>query len=57
MTGLMAMLSTLNVKVREQITARNELGDLYGEYRRIESMIGRKGIYAYMPYVFRFGDR
>ena len=57
MTGLMAMLQSFNIKVREQITARNELGELYGEYRRIESMIGRKGIYAYMPYVFRFGDR
>ena len=57
MSGLMAMLQSFNIKVREQITARNELGELYGEYRRIESMIGRKGIYAYMPYVFRFGDR
>lgn len=57
MTGLMAVLSSLNVKVREQITARNELGDLYDEYRRVESMIGRRGVYAMMPYVFRFGDR
>lgn len=57
MTGLMAVLSSLNVKVREQITARNELGDLYEEYRRVESMIGRRGVYAMMPYVFRFGER
>ena len=57
MTGLMAVLSSLNVKVREQITARNELGELYDEYRRVESMIGRRGVYVMMPYVFRFGDR
>ncbi len=57
MTGLMAMLRSLNVSVREKITARSELGDLYREYSRIESMVGRRGVYAMMPEVFRFGDR
>lgn len=53
-TGLMAMLQTLNVSVRQKMTARSELGRLYAEYKHIEDMLGRKGVYTYCPYIFRF---
>lgn len=52
--GFMAILQSLNVSVREKITARSELGQLYAEYKRMEDMIGRKGVYTYCPYIFRF---
>ena len=53
-TGLMALLNTLNVSVRQQLTSRSELGALYAEYKRLEAMIGKGGIYALCPYIFRF---
>ncbi len=52
--GFMAVLQSLNVSVRQKMTARSELGKLYAEYKRVEDMIGRKGVYTYCPYVFRF---
>ncbi len=51
-TGFMAVLNSLNVKVRQQLTARTELGALYTEYKRIEDMIGKEGVYALSPYIF-----
>ena len=54
LTGFMAVLQSLNVQVRQKITARSELGRLYAEYKRVEDMIGRKGVYVYCPYIFRF---
>lgn len=53
-TGLMALLNTLNVSVRQQLTSRSELGALYAEYKRLEAMIGQEGVYALCPYLFRF---
>ena len=52
--GIMAILQGMNVKVRQAISARSELGELYNEYQQIESMIGKKGVYARCPYIFRF---
>lgn len=53
MTGFMAMLEGLNVKVRQMFTSRSELGELYGEYKRLESLVGKKDIHAVCPYFIR----
>ncbi len=51
--GFMAVLESLNVKVRQQMTARSELGRLYGEYSRMERLFsGGKGVYAFCPYIY-----
>ena len=42
--GFMAILNSLNVKVRQAMTSRSELGALYNEYRRLEQMVGKEGI-------------
>ncbi|MBR3775706.1 MAG: signal peptide peptidase SppA [Alistipes sp.] len=52
--GLMAMLNSLGVKARQAMTSRSELGELYNEYRRLEQMVGKEGIYTVCPYIFRF---
>lgn len=52
--GFMAILNSLNVKVRQAMTSRSELGALYNEYRRLEQMVGKEGIYTMCPYIFRY---
>ena len=52
--GWMAMLNSLGVKARQAMTSRSELGELYNEYRRLEQMVGKEGIYTVCPYIFRF---
>ncbi len=52
--GFMAILNSLNVKVRQAMTSRSELGALYNEYRRLEQMVGKEGIYTLCPYIFRY---
>ncbi len=52
--GFMAMLNSFGVKARQAMTARTELGALYNEYRRIEQMIGKEGIYTLCPFIFRY---
>ena len=54
LTGFMAVLNSLNVSVREQLTARSELGELYNEYKNVKQMIGKEGVYALCPYIFSF---
>ena len=54
LTGFMAVLNSLNVSVREQLTARSELGELYLEYKQVESLLGKKGVYALCPFVINF---
>ena len=54
LTGIMAVLNSLNVSVREQLTARSELGELYNEYKNVKQMIGKEGVYALCPYIFSF---
>ena len=54
MDGLMAIFNSLNIKVRQAMTSRTELGELYNEYRHLEQMVGKEGIYALCPYIFRF---
>ncbi|MBO5687620.1 MAG: signal peptide peptidase SppA [Alistipes sp.] len=54
MDGLMAIFNSLNVKVRQAMTSRTELGELYNEYRHLEQMVGKEGIYTLCPYIFRF---
>ena len=52
LTGIMAVLNTLNVNIREQLTARSELGKLYNEYNKVKQMIGKEGVYALCPYIY-----
>ena len=52
--GFMAILNSLNMKVRQAMTSRSELGVLYNEYRRLEQMVGKEGIYTICPYIFRY---
>ncbi len=52
--GWMAMLNSLGVKARQAMTSRSELGELYNEYRRLEQIVGKEGIYTVCPYIFRF---
>lgn len=51
--GLMAILNSLSVKVRQQMTARTELGALYREYQQLQSVLDKEGVYALCPY-FQF---
>ena len=51
--GIMAILESLNVKVRQQMAARSELGPLYNEYSRLERLFSSgKGVYAFCPYIY-----
>ena len=52
--GWMAILSSLNVKVRQAMTSRSELGALYNEYRRLEQVLSEEGVWAMCPYIFKF---
>lgn len=54
LTGFMAMLQGMNVKVRQAITSRSELGTLYNEYKQVENMLGEKGVYTLCPYIINF---
>ncbi len=48
-TGLMAIFNSLGVRARQKAMARTELGKLYDEYRRMEQLLEKKGIYALSP--------
>lgn len=54
LTGIMAMLQGMNVKVRQALTSRSELGTLYNEYRQVENILGEKGVYTLCPQIIRF---
>jgi protease-4 len=54
LTGFMAMFQGINAKVRQAFIPENELGELYNEYKQMESIIGTKGIYTRCPYIYRF---
>ena len=52
--GWMAILQNMNIKVRQHLTARSELGELYNEYKRVESMLSGNGVYTLCPYIIRY---
>lgn len=52
--GWMAVLNSLNVKVRQQLTSRSELGALYREYKQLENTLEKQGVFALCPYTFHF---
>ena len=54
LTGVMALLQGLNIKVRQAITSRSELGKLYNEYKQVENILGEKGVYTLSPYIYSF---
>lgn len=54
LTGFMAVFESMNVKVRQALTSRSELGELYHEYKQVENFLGDKGIYTLCPYIIDF---
>lgn len=52
-TGLMAMLQSLNVRVREGFAPRGEFGKFYNQYKYVEQMLSNKGVYTYCPSIYR----
>ena len=52
--GFMALFQGMNVKVRQAITSRSELGELYLEYKQVENLLGKKGVYMLCPYIISF---
>lgn len=48
--GFMAILEQLGGTVKASITKDSELVKLYEEYKNVEQIITRKGIYTYCPY-------
>lgn len=54
MTGLMALLQGMNVKISQAILSRSKVGEWYNEYKHVESIIGKQGVYTYCPYIYKF---
>lgn len=52
-TGFAALLQSMNVKTFKNIALRSEFGKLYNEYKHIEDMLGKQGVYTFCPYIFR----
>ena len=50
--GIMAILNSLNLNTLQQLVTRSELGKLYNEYKQVEELIGKEGIYARCPYIY-----
>ena len=50
--GIMAIINSLNINVLQKLTANSELGKIYNEYKQVEEMIGKEGIYARCPYIY-----
>ena len=54
LTGIMAVLNSLNVNVREKLALPAELRPYYDEYRKVKQMVGKEGVYTLSPYIFSF---
>lgn len=54
MTGLMALLQGMNVKISQAILSRSKVGEWYNEYKHVESIIGKQGVYTCCPYIYKF---
>ena len=52
LTGIMAVLNSLNVSVREKLALPSEFRALYDEYRQVQHMVGKEGVYMLSPYIF-----
>lgn len=57
LTGFAAMLKSLGVQAYHKVAERGELGRLKSEYRKIEHLVGEKGVHAYCPYVYNLDIR
>ena len=55
--GFAAILQSLNVKVRSPIRSQSEMGRLQEEFRKIEHLVSKKGVFAYCPYIYNFEFR
>ena len=51
--GFMAIFSSLNAQIRER-ALRNELGDMYSQYKHIKEILSKNGVQAYCPYQLIF---
>ena len=54
LTGIMAVLNSLNVNVREKLALPAELRPFFDEYRKVKQMVGKEGVYTLSPYIFSF---
>ena len=54
LTGIMAVLNSLNVNVREKMALPAELRPYFDEYRKVKQMVGKEGVYTLSPYIFSF---
>jgi protease-4 len=52
LTGIMAVLNSLNVSVREKLALPSEFRALYDEYRQVQQMVGKEGVYTLSPYIY-----
>lgn len=50
--GFMALLQQLNVSVKQAFASDSELAALYEQYKHIEQIVTRKGVYTFCPYDF-----
>jgi hypothetical protein len=48
----MAILNSLNVSVREKLALPSEFRVLYDEYRQVQQMVGKEGVYTLNPYIY-----
>lgn len=53
-TGFMAMVQGMGVKMRQAITSRTELGELYLHYKQVEDMLLKEGVYTLCPQIINF---
>ncbi len=55
--GFAAILQSLNVKVNSVINSQSEMGRLKEEFRKIEHLVSKEGVFAYCPYIYNFEFR
>ncbi len=55
--GFAAILQSLNVKVRSAIRSQSEMGRLKEEFRKIEHLVSKEGVFVYCPYIYNFEFR
>ncbi len=47
--GFMAIFSAMNAQIRER-SLRNELGEMYTQYKKAKEILSKNGVQAYCPY-------
>lgn len=55
--GIAAILQSLNVKVRSAIRSQSEMGRMQEEFRKIEHLVSKNGVFTFCPYIYNFEFR